>query len=154
MINTMQSQGFLRTAAPLYADLVLILEILMALALLFGAHLARIRKYRAHARCQSSVVILNLLVIALVMVPSFRDQVSPKIPQKLDRAYYWLPTAHAVLGSIAELAGLYILLGAGTQVLPKRFRLFRYKLWMRSVLALWWIVILLGIAVYARWYIP
>jgi hypothetical protein len=32
--------------------------------------------------------------------------------------------------------GLYILLVAGTSVLPERFRIANYKLWMRTVLVL------------------
>jgi uncharacterized membrane protein YozB (DUF420 family) len=28
----------------------------------------------------------------------------------------------------------------------------RYKLWMRLALALWWLVLLLGVATYVRWY--
>jgi len=31
---------------------------------------------------------------------------------------------------------LYILLAAGTSVLPETFRITKYKLWMRTVLAL------------------
>src|SRR5262249_15140569 len=65
-----------------------------------------------------------------------------------------LATAHAAIGSVAEIAGLYILLAVGTKVLPEKFRIARYKLWMRSVLALWWMVLLSGIATYIRWYIP
>ena len=51
-------------------------------------------------------------------------------------------------------SGLYILLAAGTRLLPERLRLIRYKLWMRSVLALWWMVLMLGFATYVRWYVP
>jgi hypothetical protein len=70
------------------------------------------------------------------------------------QAYYALATAHASLGSIAEIGGLYILLAAGTKVLPARFCITEYKLWMRSVVVLWWIALLLGMATYARWYTP
>jgi len=49
---------------------------------------------------------------------------------------------------------LYILLAAGTKLLPEGLRIKRYKLWMRIVLASWWLVLLLGIATYARWYVP
>ena len=65
----------------------------------------------------------------------------------------WL-LAHAALGIVAEIAALYILLAAGTRVLPKNFRITRYKEWMRAVLALWWAVLLLGFVTYARWYFP
>jgi hypothetical protein len=55
---------------------------------------------------------------------------------------------------ITEIAGLYILLAAGTSVLPAKFRITKYKPWMRTVLVLWWVVLLLGLATYARWYVP
>ena len=140
--------------APRYANLILLFEIAMGVGLLIGAFLARIGKFRAHAWCQSAIVLLNLAVIVLVMIPSFRAHVSPKIPFKLGKTYYALATAHAALGTITEIAGLYILLAAGTSVLPEKFRITKYKLWMRTALVLWWFVLLLGLATYARWYEP
>jgi uncharacterized membrane protein YozB (DUF420 family) len=148
------SEGFLGTEAPRYADLVLLLEIGMGLALIIGAVLARRRKFRVHAWCQSAIVLLNLAIVVLLMIPSFHDHVSRNIPAKLGKAYYALPTAHAALGGITEIAGLYILLAAGTNIVPERFRLTKYKLWMRTVLVLWWLVLLLGLATYVRWYVP
>jgi uncharacterized membrane protein YozB (DUF420 family) len=126
----------------------------MGVVLLIGALLARFGRIRQHALCQSAIVLLNLAVIVLTMIPSFRVHVSPKIPIKLGKSYYALATAHATLGSVTEIAGLYILLAAGTSVLPKKFRITKYKLWMRTVLVLWWVVLLLGLATYARWYVP
>ncbi len=148
------NEGFLGTAASFYADLTLLLEIAMGVGLLIGALLARLRRFRGHAWCQSVIVLLNLAVIVLTMIPSFRVHVSPKIPLKLGKAYYALATAHAALGTITEIAGLYILLAAGTSILPEKFRITKYKLWMRTVLVLWWAVLLLGLATYARWYVP
>ena len=147
-------QNFLGTLAPSYAILTLLLEIAMGVGLLMGAFLARRRRFRQHAWCQSVIVLLNLAVIVLVMIPSFRVQVIPKIPLKLGKAYYALATAHATLGTITEIAGLYLLLAAGTSILPERFRITKYKLWMRTVLVLWWVVLLMGFATYARWYVP
>jgi hypothetical protein len=140
--------------APFYANLTLLLEMAMGVGLLIGARLARRRHFRAHAWCQSVIVLLNLAMIVFTMIPSFRVHVSPKIPLKLGKAYYALASAHAALGTITEIAGLYILLAAGTSLLPEKFRITNYKLWMRSVLILWWIVLLLGFATYARWYVP
>jgi uncharacterized membrane protein YozB (DUF420 family) len=148
------NQGFLGTAAPRYADVVLILEICMGLALLAGAVLARMRKFSAHACCQSAVVLINFVIILVVMIPSFHSHVAPRIPFRLGRPYYALATAHAVAGTVTECAGLYILLAAGTNFLPKEFRITRYKLWMRCELAAWWATLLLGIATYGRWYVP
>ena len=137
-----------------YAHLTLLLEIAMGVGLLIGAWLARRRRFRQHARCQSAIVLLNLAVILLVMMPSFQVQVVPEIPLRLAKTYYALATAHAALGTITEIAGLYILLAAGTGVLPEKFRITKYQAWMRTVLVLWWFVLLLGLATYARWYVP
>jgi hypothetical protein len=63
-------------------------------------------------------------------------------------------TAHAALGTLAEVGGFYILLAVGTRLLPTRVRITNYKVWMRTVLVLWWAVLLLGVATYGRWYIP
>ena len=77
------NEGYLGTAAPRYADLVLLLEIAMGMGLLFGAVFARRKKFRLHALCQSTIVLLNLVMIVLIMVPSFHVHVSPKIPARL-----------------------------------------------------------------------
>ena len=148
------NEGFLGTAASGRADLVLLLEIGLGLALLAGAVLARRRSFRLHAWCQSAVVLINFAIIALLMVPSFHAHVSPKIPAKLGKSYYSLATAHAALGGVTEIAALYVLLSAGTNILPQQFRLTNYRAWMRSVLALWWLVLLFGLATYVRWYVP
>jgi uncharacterized membrane protein YozB (DUF420 family) len=148
------SESLCETMAPNYANLVLLLEIGMGLALLGGAVFARRKRFRLHACCQAVIVLLNFVAILLVMLPSFRLQVIPKIPAKLAKPYYAVATAHAALGSVTEAAALYIVLSAGTNLLPQRLRFTNYKLWMRSLLALWWLVLLSGLATYARWYGP
>jgi len=147
-------EAFLETAAPRGANVVLVLEIAMGIGLLLGARLARKERFRQHAWCQSTIVLLNLAVVAVMMIPSFRVHVLPRIPAKLGKAYYALATTHAAFGTVTELAGLYILLSAGTSVLPEKLRITKYKFCMRTVLVLWWVVLLLGLATYARWYLP
>ena len=147
-------KAFLETAAPSGANVVLVLEIAMGVGLLVGARLARKGRFRQHAWCQSIIVLLNLAVVAVMMIPSFRVHVLPRVPAKLGKAYYALATTHGAFGTVTELAGLYILLSAGTSVLPGRLRITKYRVWMRSVLVLWWVVLLLGMATYTRWYVP
>jgi uncharacterized membrane protein YozB (DUF420 family) len=125
----------------------------MGMALLAGGVLARRRHYRAHAWCQSTVVLLNLVVIGSAMAPSFYIQLAPKIPQAVRKSYYAIAAGHVVLGVIAEMAGLYVILAAGTHVLPKCLLLTNYRAWMRATLILWWVVLLLGVATYVRWYV-
>lgn len=148
------SQSVFQTQATRTTDLLLLLELAMGLALLAGAWLARRKRFRGHAWCQSLVVLLNLPAIALAMLPSFHEKVLPGIPAKLGRSFYGLGAAHAVAGSVAEIGALFILLSAGTSLLPESWRIGNYKLWMRGVLVLWWLALLLGIALYGRWYIP
>jgi hypothetical protein len=57
-------------------------------------------------------VLLNLGIIVLVMLPSFRDQVLPTLPSTLIKLSYLLATVHAMLGTVAEIAGLFVLLSA------------------------------------------
>jgi len=146
-------QGLLGPIAPHAADVILLLEIIMGAGLFVGARLARLGRFRQHAWCQSIIVLINAAVIAMMMIPSFTLQVYPRIAAKLGKAYYALATTHAAVGSLAESAALYILLAAGTGVLPRKLRITNYKAWMRSVLVLWWIALLLGIATYIRWYV-
>jgi len=143
---------FLGTGATFWADFNLLAHIAMGLALIGGMFLARARHYTAHKYVQSSVILLNLPLIALIMYPSFRDQVEPELPGHLGTAFYAVATTHAAVGVVAELLGLYIITAAGTKLLPGRLRFKNFKPWMRSMLVLWWIAIFLGAAVYYIWY--
>ncbi len=145
--------GFLGAGATFSADLNLVVQIGMGLALLFGMWLARRQRFRAHGICQATIMLLNLALIALIMWPSFQRQVTPQLPAGLKDSYYAITTLHAALGTIAELLGLYIVLVAGTGLLPEGLRFKNYKLWMSSALWLWWIVIFIGLGTYYDWYL-
>jgi uncharacterized membrane protein YozB (DUF420 family) len=144
--------GFLRTGAGLKANFNLVSQLAMGAALIGGGLLARAKRYTAHGICQSAVLLLNLIMIAIVMWPSFYGQVLPVLPRHLADRYYGAATAHGILGAIAELLGLYIVLAVGTDILPSRLRIIRLKLWMRIELVLWWVVIVTGVLTYYVWY--
>jgi uncharacterized membrane protein YozB (DUF420 family) len=146
-------KGFLGTGATFGADLNLVVQLMMGVALAVGAVLAKQKRYRAHGICQATVLLLNLLMIGLVMWPSFRHQVEPALSKVLHKWYYEAATIHAVLGITAELLGLYIVLVAGTNVLPQRLRFKHWKAWMRTELVLWAIVLLSGVGTYCAWYV-
>ncbi|HWO01606.1 MAG TPA: DUF420 domain-containing protein [Blastocatellia bacterium] len=146
--------GFLGTGATFRADLNLVVQVAMGVMLLIGMALARKKNFRAHKYCQSSVMALNLVMILLIMAPSFEKQVQQQIPGGLKDAFYLVPYVHALLGTLAEVLGLYIVLVAATKLIPKKLRFKRYKPWMRAELALWWIVLLIGGATYYLWYMP
>jgi uncharacterized membrane protein YozB (DUF420 family) len=144
--------GDLGTNATGPAELNLPLQLAMAVALTAGMLLARRKRFRAHGWTQSTVLLLNLVAIAGVMAPSFHRQVMLRPPGGWRDAYYVLPTVHASLGTLVELLGLYVALVAGT-VLPERLRFRNYKLWMRTTLTLWWVVVLRGLGTYYVWYV-
>jgi uncharacterized membrane protein YozB (DUF420 family) len=145
--------GFIGTGATFAADLNLVVQLIMGTALIAGARLAREKRYKAHGICQTTVLVLNLLIIGLVMWPSFRQQVKPALSKSLHRWYYEAAIMHAALGLTAELLGLYIVLVAGTNVLPLRLRFNNWKWWMRTELVLWVIVLLTGVGTYCAWYV-
>jgi plastocyanin/uncharacterized membrane protein YozB (DUF420 family) len=145
--------GFLGTGATFRADLNLVVQLTMGLALLTGMFLARRKQFRVHKYCQSSVMLLNLVMIFLIMAPSFHKQVEPQLPGGLRESYYLVPYVHAILGTIAEVLGVYIVLVAATKLVPRKLRFKRYKPWMRTELTLWWVVVLIGVCTYYVWYI-
>ena len=145
-------KGFLGTQAGFGADLNLLIQVAMGVALVVGAILARAKRYAAHGACQTTVLVLNLVMISAVMWPSIHLQVLPGLPKHWGKRYYAIATIHGVLGGVAELLGLYILLVAGTNTLPQAWRFRRWKVWMRIELGLWLIVLLTGIGTYVVWY--
>jgi uncharacterized membrane protein YozB (DUF420 family) len=153
MLSIVPIKGFLGTGATFAADINLIVQLIMAAALIMGSFLAKQKRYRAHGICQTTVLLLNLLMIGLVMWPSFYQQVKPALPRVFHRWYYAVATIHAVLGIAAELLGLYIVMVAGTNVLPGWLRFKHWKRWMRTELVLWLIVLLGGVMTYYAWYV-
>ena len=99
------------------------------------------------------MVLLNLVVIASIMAPSFRRSIGPPFSGGFGKSYFALAIVHAALVTMTEVLGLYILIAAGSNILPARLRFTRYKRWMRTALASWWLTLLLGLAAYGRWYV-
>ena len=152
MVLSVPVKGFLGTGGTFEADVNLVIQVAMGVALIAGVVLAKRRRYRAHGICQTTVLLLNLVMIGLVMWPAFR-QVNPTIPRVLHKPYYAAPAIHAALGMTAELLGLYIVLVAGTNVLPVWLRFRNWKLWMRTEFVLWLIVLISGVGTYYTWYV-
>ena len=141
-----------RPGAGLEANLNLVVQLAMGVALIAGALFARAKRFTAHGICQSAVLLLNLIMIAFVMGPSFHGRVMPALPKHVTDSYYGAATAHGILGAIAELLGIYIVLAVATNTIPRRLRISRWKRWMRFELALRWIVIVTGVLTYYVWY--
>jgi uncharacterized membrane protein YozB (DUF420 family) len=152
-IVIISNAGFLGSGAPFSADINLVVQVTMGGALIAGTWLAKKKCYRAHALCQTSVLLLNLGMIGLVMWPSFQQQVRPASAKAFHKWYYQAAIIHAVLGTIAEVLGIYIAAVAGTTIIPERLRFTNWKWWMRTELVLWMVVLVSGFGTYCAWYL-
>jgi uncharacterized membrane protein YozB (DUF420 family) len=130
----------------------LVTELVIAGLLVVGMVAVRMGHVRAHMLIQSSMVLLNIPIALFLMVPSFLTNVAPSLPSDIGQGFYLWPTVMLFAGVAAEALGVYIILVAGTNLLPERFRFRRYKLWMRTELILWWAVVLAGVATYYFWW--
>ncbi len=145
--------SLLGTGAPGTSDLVAVLELGIAAMLLVGMFVVRRGHVKAHSYIQSSMVLVNIPIVLAWMVPQYLAYVLPGLPMGIGNLFYLVPTLMLLAGGTAEALGVYILLVAGTNLLPERFRFRRYKFWMRSALILWWAVVITGLATYYAWYV-
>ena len=144
------ARGFLGLG-PLIADANLILEIFLVAGLTYGYVLARRGNIDAHQTNQTTWVILNIGLIALVMAGSLQDV---NVSSARDLAHWrvgvtWL---HAAVGTLTALAGLWIVLQMN-DVLPRGLHVPWWKNLMRAALAGYWLTALLGFATYYFWYV-
>jgi type IV secretory pathway VirB2 component (pilin) len=131
----------------------LLLELSLAVLLVVGGVLVRLRHVRLHRALQSTIVLVNIPIVLVLMVPPYLAYVAPGLPADLTQSFYLYPTLMLIAGAVAEALGIFIILVAGTNWIPSRFRFRRYKLWMRTELGLWWVVLLAGIATYYYWWV-
>jgi hypothetical protein len=96
-------KGFLGTWGSFGAELNLLIQFAMGVALLVGAFLAWAKPCAAHGTCQAVVLILNLPMIALVMWPSLHVRVLPQLSRHFEKRYYAVATAHGVLTEVLGL---------------------------------------------------
>jgi plastocyanin/uncharacterized membrane protein YozB (DUF420 family) len=137
----------IRTAA----DINLAAQLLLLAGLLAGFWLARQKRFDQHANVQTAMVLLNLVFIALVMVPSFYGYVVAGGTTTGRVAQFMI--AHGILGVVVEVFAIYLILRMRTGMIPKALRIGNIKLAMRTTLALWTLLVLLGVGIYAERYL-
>jgi hypothetical protein len=144
------SRGFFG-AGPLIADANLILEVFLVAGITYGFLLARRGDIEAHQINQTTWVLLNIGLIALVMAGSMQDVKIAKAAALADWriAVTWL---HAALGTLTALTGLWIVLQMNN-VLPRGLHVAAWKNLMRAGFAGYWLTGLLGFLTYYFWYI-
>jgi uncharacterized membrane protein YozB (DUF420 family) len=143
----MLSEGFLGRPSTFGADLNLLIQITLGLLLLAGLLLARRSRYAMHGACQSLALVATLVMTAIWMLPAYHNNYGPAI-FKLGNRVNVAAAAHVVVGSLALLLGIYVVLVAGTPLVPKALRFSNYKVWMRTLISVWWLALLLGVLTY------
>ena len=146
--------GFLAAGAPFAAEVSFIVQLALGGALIAGLILAKKKRYRAHSACQNDSSAAQLGNDWVRDVASFRLQIAPRLPRVFHPAYYTIATVRAALGTVAELLGIYIVLVAGTKLVPPSLRFTHWKRWMRIELAVWLLVLApaLGVTTNGTWY--
>jgi hypothetical protein len=144
------SRGFFGPG-PLIADANLILEIFFVAGLSYGFLLARRGNIDAHRINQTTWVVLNIGLIALIMAGSMQDVKLAKAAGPADWriGVTWL---HAAVGTPTALAGLWIILQM-SNMLPRSLHVSWWKNLMRAALAGYGLTALLGFATYYFRYI-
>ncbi len=150
----MYGSGFLTANSPFGADLNLLAQVGVAFVLLAGAGLARLGWYRAHGACQTLAFTAMLTLTVVWMVPQLRAGFGPALVHDGPTPVNLAAGAHLALGASVLLLGAWVILVAATNVVPPRLRFRSYRLWMRTLLALWWAAALFGLGTYRFAWIP
>jgi uncharacterized membrane protein YozB (DUF420 family) len=148
MNDLLNGPGFLGTNANFRSDATLILVLVTAVLFTIGWRLAVQKRYQAHRWVQTIIASLNAIVVLSTMISSFMINILPGIPGKLNQGSYAVTTMHGLAGLIGLALGVFVVL-RGNKLLPKGLRFTNYKLFMRTSYALYSLVTLLGVVVYA-----
>jgi hypothetical protein len=98
-------------------------------------------------------VLLNLGYILRIMLPSLRHQLPASYPMSRKDFPVAIVLLHSFVGALAWLMALYVMLVAGTPLIPRRFCFSNYRRWTWTVFVLWRAAFLLGCLVYYQRYV-
>jgi uncharacterized membrane protein YozB (DUF420 family) len=143
----MSSEGFLGRPSTFGADLNLLIQLALGAMLFAGLLFARRSRYGMHGIFQSVALVVTLVMTAIWMLPAYHNNYGPVI-FKLSNRVNVAAAAHVVTGTIALLVGIYVVLVAGTPLVPRALRFGNYKAWMRTLITIWWLALVLGVLTY------
>jgi uncharacterized membrane protein YozB (DUF420 family) len=150
--NGSTSGGLFNPSAPFSSDLTLLLEIVVFLVFLAGFVLVKARRdYAKHGPIMGVAIALHTVSILGVMVPSLLS--SGGLFENLLGSLQLVILAHATLGILVEILGLYVVLAWALHYKDVK-PCFKRKRIMRVLAVLWTIALILGIYVYILLYVP
>jgi len=142
-------QEFLSTRTS--ADINLGAQIALLIGLWIGFYFALRGQITRHSNTMTTMVLSQLFLIFFVMGWSFYNFVISG--RHTTGTVATLMMVHGFFGVLTEASGIYLILRMRTQIIPRRLRVRNYKLVMRSTLALWTIVAVVGFAIYYERYL-
>jgi hypothetical protein len=152
MIEFLHSPGFLGTNANMFADLTLIMMLLILATFSVGFYLAVKGRYDTHKWVQTTGVALNVILVLWLMVIPYRNLVLNDSGGPREPAFYQVAMIHAAVGFFAFLLGSFVVL-RGHKMVPKFLQFKNYKLFMRTAYGLYLLTTLLGVWLYYTWYV-
>ena len=171
MDGLLHADGFLGTSANFAADMTLVMSIVVALCFTFGAVLAKKAQrlealggkgspeydqagklFTQHKWIQTLGVVVNIILVLWLMILPYRDFILRDLGGPRVSTFYAITTAHAVVGLFAYVIGIYVVL-RGHNIMIPALKFDNYKPWMRGAYFLYMLTTLLGIWVYAHWFI-
>jgi len=144
--------GLINPNATFSADLTLLLQIAVFLVFLAGFVLVKTRRdYAKHGAIMGTAIVLHTISILMVMVPSLLS--SSGLFENLLGSLQLTILAHATLGILVEILGLYVVLSWALHYKDVK-PCFKRKIIMRVLAVLWTIALILGIYIYILFYVP
>jgi uncharacterized membrane protein YozB (DUF420 family)/desulfoferrodoxin (superoxide reductase-like protein) len=144
--------GLVNPNATFSADLTLLLQIAVFLVFLAGFVLVKARRdYAKHGAIMGVAIVLHTVSILMVMVPSLLS--SGGLFENLLGSLQLAILAHATLGILVEILGLYVVLAWALHYRDVK-PCFKRKIIMRVLAILWTIALILGVYVYILFYVP
>lgn len=139
---------------PLGAALNMAAQVIMFLALLLGWRFARIKDYTKHARVQTTVVLVNLLMIFFIMGVTFFGPEVLENPAGTSDRLIMIEISHGILGSLAALSGTYLVFRMTFErVLPQWIMVANFKRVMQITIVLWLLISVGGFAIFGMKYL-
>ena len=96
-----------------------------------GVVLVRRARYRAHGAAQTTVLVVTLVLTVVWMAPAFHETYGDALSRRVVNRVSIAVAAHVVVGTLALLLGVWVVLVAGTSLVPAR-----------------WLAIVLGVVTY------
>jgi len=143
--------GIFGTKASLISDLNFIIQIVILFVLLVSVTFKKRGNFKMHGSLMGLAVVLNAISFFLVMGPSFAGSAG-----FIRREFYSIRAltvlTHAFIGALAEILGIWVVGEWLLRSMETKACVMRKRV-MRGIVSLWFIAIILGIAVYVVYYL-